>query len=315
MSKGTETFFSILSSYKGDFLNLINQANNDGLSPLMTAIETFNNYNPPYRNWYEKDKKSDEEYYKEAKENFSTYIDSLFSHVKVDFNFQTTKTKSALEKENLSQGESSSTTKKEKKNKKRNKRSKYYDDFGDEENKKTTVEEDEETRKEREFNEECDKYYKRYAKYNTLQFLVISEKKENHEIVFKIAKKLIENGFVDSVDLYGHNALFNAISGNNEQLINLLVENCKNFNLSNRKGLSLLHKAVSSQKSFACKKLLESKADVNFRDNKDLQSPLHVSIINSVKYDITRMLLENKADPNLKDNYGIFYCLLFFFLK
>lgn len=138
-----------------------------------------------------------------------------------------------------------------------------------------------------------------------LKDYLLSIKKElNSDHLWKFAKQIINTENINLRDEFGDTLLIllsKSYYDYSERLINLLLNNGADPNISNLNGYTALMYS-SGYTSKITKILLEHEADPNIRNENGI-SPLTRALCSN-DFKVSKLLLEHGADPNLQDNYG-----------
>jgi tetratricopeptide (TPR) repeat protein len=114
--------------------------------------------------------------------------------------------------------------------------------------------------------------------------------------------------FLNSLILFGQNVdekLYNAVKENNLSDVNEFIKQNGNPNFTEEKSwvkINLLITAVKNNNYEITKKLIESKADVNWKDGFNTSALMYACSNGSLK--IVNLLIENGADINANDEQG-----------
>jgi ankyrin repeat protein len=130
-----------------------------------------------------------------------------------------------------------------------------------------------------------------------------------------IAEELIRRGadvntFHGSPDLNrGSTALVTAVDHGHSEMVDLLLENGAAVNRTNATQRSALQAACRAGHVEIAKRLIDARADVNYRNGSRGYTALHWTIYardldDSTKLRIVELLLDSKADPDLTDKRG-----------
>ncbi|MDA3837449.1 MAG: ankyrin repeat domain-containing protein [Candidatus Delongbacteria bacterium] len=107
------------------------------------------------------------------------------------------------------------------------------------------------------------------------------------------------NGNICKIE--GRTPLHNAMSSNDVEVVQLLIDYKAPVNIQDEDGITPLILAIRNGSEDIVKILLNNGADTNLKENVNGQSPLHIA--SSKGYQgIVELLLENGADVNSKDN-------------
>jgi len=100
----------------------------------------------------------------------------------------------------------------------------------------------------------------------------------------------------------GFTALHDAVKGNREAIVKLLIDRKADVNARDQTGVTPLHTAARWSSPQVVKLLLDAKADVSAKD-KAGRTPL-LEAVSSGNADIVKLLIQAKADVHAKDDNG-----------
>jgi ankyrin repeat protein len=131
---------------------------------------------------------------------------------------------------------------------------------------------------------------------------------KKHNMKYSKAKILSILFFLNCLILFGQNVdekLYNAVKENNLSDVNEFIKQNGNPNFTEEKSwvkINLLITAVKNNNYEITKKLIESKADVNWKDGFNTSALMYACSNGSLK--IVNLLIENGADINANDEQG-----------
>jgi tetratricopeptide (TPR) repeat protein len=131
---------------------------------------------------------------------------------------------------------------------------------------------------------------------------------KKHNMKYSKAKILSILFFLNCLILFGQNVdekLYNAVKENNLSEVNEFIKQNGNPNFTEEKSwvkINLLITAVKNNNYEITKKLIESKADVNWKDGFNTSALMYACSNGSLK--IVNLLIENGADINANDEQG-----------
>lgn len=108
---------------------------------------------------------------------------------------------------------------------------------------------------------------------------------------------------VNSVNKFGETALMGAVYGGHNNIVEILLSEGANPNISDNKGNKPIHVASANSNFFAAQQLVRKGSEIDPRNNSN-DTPLLIATLNNA-LDIVDLLIRNGADVNQANNDGL----------